>query len=257
MSGILTYAEGTGGQDQHLIWVDRDGKKLAEVSGADAYDDPRISPDGRRFAFSLQSAVQDVWMYDIARGVKTRLTFGSALSQSNSSPAWSPDGRQIAYSSFRGGNFGIYRKASDGSGTEEVLLAANEHTRFLADWSPDDNFLMYYEMQQAFWSIWILPLSGDRTPSVFLKSSFNQVEPRFSADGKWIVYSSTESGRTEVYVVPFPGSGGKWQISTGGGLQPSWRRDGKEIYSVSPDNKLMAAEVKSTDSTFEVGTVRP
>jgi len=124
------------------------------------------------------------------------------------------------------------------------------------DWSRDGNYVAYAEFRGV-WAIWMLPLFGERKPYPFLQSLFSQSMLRFSPDGKWVAYCSAETGRMEVYVVPFPGPGAKWQISTGGGVWPSWRRDGKEIFYLTPDNKLMAAEVKTTGLNFGVGTVSP
>jgi len=255
-NGILTYADGTSGAGRQLLWVDRSGKKLGEVPGADAYGDPQISPDGKRLAFTLDAPGRDIWVYDIARGVRTRLTFGSPSSQFNSSGLWSPDGRQIAYTCVRPAKYGLCLRPSDGSGKEEVILAGTEYPRYPNDWSPDGKLLAYYETKLGVLEIWMLPLSGERKPYPFLQSPFSQLGARFSPDGKWVAYFSPESGRAEVYVVPFPGPGGKWQVSTGGGTWPRWRRDGKEIFYLSPDNKVMAAEVKANGSSFEIGAVR-
>jgi Tol biopolymer transport system component len=255
-NGVLTYVEGASGPDRQLVWVDRSGKKLGEVPGADAYDDPQISPDGKRLSFTLETSLYDIWVYDIARGVKTRLTFGSSSSQANQGGLWSPDGRQIAYSCTRPAKFGICLRPSDGSGKEEVIHPGNEQPRYPTDWSPDGKVLTYYESGLGTREIWMLPLTGERKPYPFLQSQFSQLGALFSPDGKWVAYFSIESGRPEIYVVPFPGPGGKWQVSTGGGTWPRWRRDGKEIFYLSPDNKVMAAEVKPSGSSFEIGTVR-
>jgi eukaryotic-like serine/threonine-protein kinase len=257
-NGALTYAEGVSGQDRQLIWVDRSGKKLGEVPGADAYADPQISPDGKRLAFTLESSGYDIWVYDIARAVKTRLTFGAASSQqANQAGVWSPDGRQIAYSCARPAKYGLCLRPSDGSGNEEFIHPGNEQPRYPNDWSPDGKVLACYEAKQGALEIWMLPLSGERKPYPFLQSPFNELGARFSPDGKWVAYTSLESGRPEVYVVPFPGPRGKWQVSTGGGTWPRWRRDGKEIFYLSPDNKIMAAQVRASGSSFEVGAIQP
>jgi eukaryotic-like serine/threonine-protein kinase len=255
-NGVLTYVEGVSGRDRQLIWVDRSGNKLGEVQGADAYADTQISPDGKRLSFTLEASGYDIWVDDLARGVKTRLTFGSSSSQANQAEVWSPDGRQIAYSCARPGKFGLCVRPSDGSGNEEVILAGTENPRYPNDWSPDGKVLAYYESRLGVLGIWMLPLSGERKPFPFLQSPFNQLGARFSPDSKWLAYFSVESGRPEVYVVPFPGPGGKWQLSTGGGTWPRWRRDGKEIFYLSPDNKVMAAEVRGNGSSFEIGAVR-
>jgi dipeptidyl aminopeptidase/acylaminoacyl peptidase len=252
-NGLLTYMEGTGGVDRQLQWFDRGGKQMGAVQGEDAYAGVRLSPDGKRIAYYLDSAGYDIWSYDTARGVKTALTFGSGSAQGNLYPVWSPDGRRIVYASYRNGKYGLYLKASDGSGTEEPILEAVGLIRFPTDWSPDGKFLTYIGGDLGGWTIWMLPLDGDRKPYLFQKSQFAEREASFSPDGKWVAYCSNESGEYKVYVVPFPGTGGKWQVSPGGGCGPRWRRDGKEIFYISSDNKMMATEVKAGGSSFEVG----
>jgi len=252
-NGLLTYVEGASGADRQLEWFDRDGKEMGAVPGADAYAGVRISPDGKRLAYYLDSAGYDIWSFDIARGLKTALSFGSGSGQGNLYPVWSPDGRRIIYTSYRNGKYGLYLKASDGSGTEEPLLETVDRIRFPTDWSPDGKFLTYIEGAQGGWAIWMLPLDGERKPFLLHKSQFAEREASFSPDGKWVSYCSNESGDYKVYVVPFPGPGGKWQVSPTGGCGPRWRRDGKEIFYLSSDNKMMATEVKASGSSFEVG----
>jgi serine/threonine protein kinase len=251
--GLLTYVEGASGSDRQLEWFDRSGKQGGAVPGADAYASVRISPDGKKLAYYLDSAGYDVWTYDLVRGVKTALTFGSGAGQGNNYPVWSSDGRRIIYSSYRNGSYGLYQKASDGSGTEELLLEAVGRIRFPTDWSPDGKTLTYIEGALGGWAIWMLPLDGQRKPYLFHASQYAEREAAFSPDGKWVAYCSNESGDYKVYVVPFPGPGGKWQVSPEGGCGPRWRRDGKEIFYISSDNKLTATEVKSSVSSFEVG----
>jgi serine/threonine protein kinase/Tol biopolymer transport system component len=251
--GLLTYVEGASGADRQLEWFGRDGKQVGAIPGADAYAGVRISPDGKRLVYYLDSSGYDVWSYDLARGVKTALTFGSGSGQGNNYPVWSPDGRRIIYSSYRSGQYGLYSKASDGSGTEEPILDAVGRIRFPTDWSPDGKFLTYIEGALGGWAIWMLPLDGQRKPYLFQKSQFAEREASFSPDGKWVAYCSNESGDYKVYAVPFPDPGGKWQVSPGGGCGPRWRRDGQEIFYISSDNKMMATEVKSSGSSFEVG----
>jgi Tol biopolymer transport system component len=253
--GLLTYVEGASGADRQLELFDRGGKQAGEVPGADAYAGVRISPDGKRLLYYLDSAGYDVWSYDLAHGVKTALTFGSGSGQGNNYPVWSPDGRHIIYSSYRNGQYGLYLKATDGSGTEEPILEAVGRIRFPTDWSPDGKILTYIEGALGGWAIWMLPLDGERKPYLFHKSQFAEREASFSPDGKWVAYCSNESGDYRVYVVPFPGTGGKWQVSPGGGCGPRWRRDGKEIFFLSADNKMTAADVKASGSGFEVGAI--
>jgi len=251
--GLLTYVEGASGADRQLEWFDRNGKQVGTIPGADAYAGVRVSPDGKKIAYYLDSSGYDVWNYDLARGVKTPMTFGSGSGQGNLYPVWSPDGRRIVYTSYRNGKYGLYLKASDGSGSEELLLDAVDRIRFSTDWSPDGKFLTYIEGAQGGWAIWMLPFDGERKPYLFRKSDFAEREASFSSDGKWVAYCSNESGEYRVYAVPFPGPGGKWQVSPGGGCGPRWRRDGKEIFYLSSDNKMMATEVKATGSSLEVG----
>jgi eukaryotic-like serine/threonine-protein kinase len=254
-NGLLTYVEGASGADRQLEWVDREGKEVGVIPGADAYAGVRISPDGKRIAYYVDSSGYDIWTYELARGTKTALTFGSGSAQGNLYPVWSPDGRRIVYTSYRNGKYGLYTKASDGSGTEEAILESVDRIRFPTDWSPDGKYLTYIEGALGGWAIWMLPLGGERKPYLFHQSQFAEREASFSPDGKWVAYCSNESGDYKVYVVPFPGAGGKWQVSPGGGCGPRWRRDGKELFYISADNKMMAAEVKASGSSLEVGAI--
>jgi eukaryotic-like serine/threonine-protein kinase len=255
-NGLLAYLEGTGEADREFVWLDRGGKKIGGVPGQDAYSAPRISPDGKKLAYVRGASGFDIWSYDLVRGVKTPLTFGSGSGQSNLFPVWSSDGQHIAYTSVRGGKFGFYQKAADGSGSEEVLLEGTDYVKYLSDWSPDGKFLAYQDNNKGVASTFVLPLSGERNPHAFLQSPFTTVRASFSPDGKWLAYCSNESGDLKVYVVPFPGPGGKWQVSSGGGDFPRWRRDGKELFYLSLDSKMMAAEIKASGSSFAIGAVR-
>jgi eukaryotic-like serine/threonine-protein kinase len=251
--GLLSYIEGATGADRQLVWLDRSGKQTGAVEGADAYSGVRVAPDGKRLAYYLDSAGYDIWSYDIARHVKAALTFGSGSGQGNLYPVWSPDGQRIVYGSFRNRAYGLYEKTSDGSGTEKLLLEGINRLRFPTDWSPDGKTVTFIEGSLGGWAIWMLPLEGERKPYLFRQSQFAEREAAFSPDGKWVAYCSNESGEYKVYVVPFPNSGGKWQVSPVGGCGPRWRRDSKEIFYISLDNKMMATQVKINGSSFEVG----
>ncbi len=255
INGTLVYLEAAGTSRQ-LLWFDRSGKQVGAVLGTDSYADPHISPDGKELAFVLEAPSTDVWLYDIARGVKTRFTFGSG----NESPRWSSDGSRIAYTSVRNGEFGIYAKPSDGSGHEEILVPPGPEQTYPLDWSPDGKLLAYFRWELSTTTqsqLWILPVK-DRKPYMFSElQQSSSPSYRFSPDGKWVAYSASESGREEVYVTPFPGPGGKWQVSTEGGAFPQWRHDGSELFYMSLDNKLMSAQVKEKGSSFVVGTVKP
>jgi serine/threonine protein kinase len=253
-NGLLAYLEGTGEADRELVWVDRSGKKVGGVLGQEAYSSPRISPDGKKIIFTRGGHGFDIWSYDVAHGIKTPLTFGTSSNQSNLFPVWSPDNTHIAYTSVREGKFGFYERAADGSGSEKTLMDGTDYVRYLNDWSPDGKFLAFQDNHTGVSSIFVLPLGDERTPRPVLQSP--AVRSSFSSDGKWMAYCSIESGNLNVYVVPFPGPGGKWQISSGGGDYPRWRRDGKEIFYLSLDGKMMSTEVKASGSSFAVGPIK-
>jgi Tol biopolymer transport system component len=249
-NGVLTYIEGSGNTSRELLSVDRSGKSLRGMPGPDAYLGPRYSPDGKKVLFTLRAAGYDLWSYDIVRQVKTRLTFAPDSSQANIRAIWSPDGKRIAYASIRRGKYGLYEKAIDGSGKEEALGEPTELAVYPTDWSPDGKFLVYQRSGLGITDIGIVPLSGERKPYLFAKAPYTMAAAAFSPDGKWLAYASLESGEQKIYVVPFPGPGGKWQVSPGGGTSPRWRRDGKEIFYLSSDNKIMAASVKADGTNF-------
>jgi len=255
-NGLLAYVEGRSSADRQLVWYDRNGKQVGAVPGANAYASPRISPDGKRLLFTLDATGYDIWSYDMARDVKSPQTFGSDSAQGNIYPVWSPDGRRIAYGSYRDGKHALYQKASDGSSTEEMLVEGAVRYRFANDWSPDGKLLAYQEGKPGGWALWMLPVDGERKPYPFHESQFSEREAAFSPDGKWLAYSSNESGKYQVYVVPFPGPGGKWQVSPGGGSTPRWRRDSQEIFYLSPDDRITAAEVSAHGSSIEIGAIR-
>jgi Tol biopolymer transport system component len=254
-NGLLAYLEGAGNANRQLIWVDRSGKKVGEVPGADAYRNPRLSPDGKKILYTIETAEFDLWSYDTLRGVKTRLTFGSNSGSPSFDGVWAPDGQRIAYTSVRGAKFGFYEKAANGSGNEQLLMDSPDIVQRVNDWSPDGKFLVFQHNVPGALAISLLPLDGTREPRTFLKSQYAMVRAAFSPDGKWVAYCSNESGDLKVYVVPFPGPGGKWQVSPGSGDFPRWRRDGKELFYLSLDNKMMAAEVKTSETSFTSGAV--
>src|SRR5262249_24783860 len=218
-----------------------------------AYISPRISPDGTRVASDLAIGNSDVWIWDLSRGLGTRFTFDPA---NDFNPIWSPDGSRIIFASNRkGGVFNLYEKASSGAGSEQLLLESGRDKR-PTSWSADGRFVAYYEAApKTRLDVWILPLFGDRKPFPFLQTDFIEAGAEFSPNGRWIAYTSEESGRPQVYVMPFPASaaGGKWQVSAVGGREPRWRRDGKELFFWGLDNKLTAAEVEEKGSSFQVG----
>jgi hypothetical protein len=237
---VLTYRTG-GLPDSQLLWFDRSGKRLEALGDPARYLDVELSPDGKQVAVNVTDRARgtsDIWLNEFAG-------------------RWSPNGDRLVFGSNRGAQTGLHLKPSSGAGSEQVLLAA-KNPLFPNSWSPDGRFLLYdAEDPKTTWDLWVVPLSGERKPQPFLKTGFQEEIGRFSPDGRWIAYRSNESGRFEVYVAAFPRSGGKWQVSTAGGGFPRWRHDGKEIFYVAADNKLMAAEVNGQGAGFEVGAARP
>ena len=245
--GLLVFGSGGSG-DLQLVWMDRSGKQITTI--ADKITNlqfARISPQGDRVALQIDAGVNDIWVLDLARGVRTRLTFGPIA---NTLPVWSPDGKWIAYSSNRTGHFDLYRKPSDGSGAEELLFT-NERESIADDWSRDGKSLIYTRRTpEGHGEILVLPLEGERRPSlVVARGNQGQLSP----DGHWLAYSSNESGATEVYVVAFGGGQGKWQVSAKGGAQPRWSKDGKELYYLDPTYNLFAVPVKDAGGALQFG----
>jgi Tol biopolymer transport system component len=214
------------------------------VGGSGSLDaiGPSLSPDGRRVAlFRLVDGNVDVWLLELGRSVVSRFTSDAA---EDIAPIWSPDGTRIVFSSNRKGVTDLYQKPATGGGSEELLLATAQR-KAATSWSPDQRFLLYgSEDSKTSNDIWALPLEGDRKPFPIVQTNFDEGDGQFSSDGKWIAYQSAESGRMEIYVQPFPGPGGKTVISTAGGYQPRWRRDGKELFYIAPDNRLMAVPIQ-------------
>jgi len=250
-NGVLVYRS-SGGLNTQLTWFDRGGKELGRIGEPGGYVSPKLSPDGKRVAVYRTTGVGasgDIWVFDLARNTQTRLTFDAA---DDSTPLWSPDGSRIAFTSTRNNSFGLYQKNSNGIGDEELLLKTGAFT-VPEDWSLDGRFLVYMSTEGSGRDVSLLPLAGERKPVSFLKTPFYERHAQLSPDGRWMAYISDESGTSEVYVQSFPAGGGKWQVSTSGGVQPRWRHDGKELFYLGPDGKMMAVAVKA-GATFEAGT---
>ena len=253
-NGLLVMGSG-GAPDWQLIWVDRAGKRIGTV--ADKLSNlqfAHLSPQGDRIALQIDVGANDIWVLDVARGVRTRLTFGPV---SNNYPVWSPDSKWIAYSSERNGRHHIYRKPSDGSGAEELLLDDDQFI-FVSDWSRDGKYLLY-SRGPFFGSgeeIWAIPLDGDRKPFLVVPHGANSFAAggRLSPDGRWLAYSSNESGQSEVYVVPFRGGQGKWQVSQSGGNGPLWSADGKGLYYANLSYTVFEVPVKQLNDSLQFGT---
>ncbi|HET6890176.1 MAG TPA: hypothetical protein VFH31_03670, partial [Pyrinomonadaceae bacterium] len=253
-NGVLAYRSGSSQVNQPL-WFDRGGKQIGALGAAGLYLTLSPSPDESRVALDrvdTQTGTYDIWLVDLLRDIPSRFTTDPA---SDSNPLWSPDGSRIVFTSNREGQGDLYQKSASGSGNEEVMLKSSE-AKVPDDWSSDGQFIVYETINpKTRRDLWVLPMSGDRQPFPFLQTEFDEHQAQFSPDGKWIVYTSDESGAPEVYVQTFPASGGKWRVSTGGGSQPSWRRDGKELFYVAADRKLMAVDIK-LGATFEARTLK-
>ena len=250
-NGVLAYRTAPPPQDNDLVWYDRQGKRLGTVGEPALYSNPALSPDGKRLAISRMdrtSNARAIWVLDLVRGTSSRFTFEKA---DHPNALWSPDGSRIAFSSARKSETirDLYWRSAGGAGGEETILE-DSGNKSLESWSPDGKFLLYNLNQGR--EIDAVPIGGDRKPFPILKSNYSQSQASVSPDGRWIAYSSQESGRNEVFVQQFPPAGGKWQISTKGGAEPSWRRDGKELYFIE-GTKLAAVDVKASGSSFDAG----
>lgn len=240
-SGTLFYMPGPAPAtaEQTLLWVSRDGKSTPILGTRTDYRAARISPDGRRLAFSIGVSDQNVWIYDVARGAMSRLTLASS---EEFDPVWTPDGMKVTYTSERNAREPeMFWVPADGSGIEEKLVSS-ERAQIAQAWSPDGNTLALTEIGDQ-WDIWTLSREGDRRPRPFAVSRFSEAQPDFAPNGRWIAYASDESGRYEVYAQPYPGPGRKLQISTEGGVEPVWARNGRELFYRAP-GKMMAVETR-------------
>jgi serine/threonine protein kinase/Tol biopolymer transport system component len=257
--GLLVYQMGAADSGFQLTWFDRSGKQTGVLGEPARYLSLQLSPDGKSAAVqiserraSADQTMEDLWLYDIARNLKTRFTTDG---KGNREAVWSPDGKRLIFNANRkGGGYDLYERNADGSG--EVLVVESNQTKNPNSWSPDGRFLLYQAPDpKTQLDLWVLPLTGDRQPFPFLQTEFREERGQFSPDGRWIVYTSTESRGAEVYVAAFPGPGGKQRVSTAGGVFPRWRRDGKEIFFLA-GNKLVAVAVNLRGTELEIGAAQ-
>jgi Tol biopolymer transport system component len=256
-SGALLYQNQAASSLGRLVWFDRGGKNVGTVGVPGDQASPRISPDGKRIALSItdpQTGNVDIWTYDSSGGIAARLTSHRGV---DGTPVWSPDGTRIAFTSIRRGQGAdVYQRNSSGAGGEEALLESNR-TKKPTDWSPDGRYILYrVNDSKSNLELWAMPVTGDRKPIPFLETSVGVSHGQFSPDGRFVTYASNESGRWEIYVAPFPGPGGNWRISSDGGSEPRWRRDGSEIFYIAPDGHLMAVPVRETPA-FDAEEPKP
>lgn len=250
--GLLLYGRGVVG-DMQLVWLDRNGKDEGVVADNLMYARAQISPQGDRVAVQTDSGAgtEDIYVLDLVRGVRSRLTFGPLT---NESPHWSHDGKWIYYASLRDGRYSLFRKLADGSSAEESIFASDQNV-FPTDCSPDGKTLLIRQASANKSSIWALPLAEPRKPSQIVEDG---ADASFSPDGRYVVYDSNQSGSWQVYVVPFGDRKGKWQVSPDMGSGPLWSRDGKELYYVTPSNSfsLISVPVKEQGEGLQFGAAQ-
>jgi serine/threonine-protein kinase len=272
-NGTLLYLPSGSADMRTLLLVDQEGRTSTLSTDRAAYVRPRVSPDGRRIAVAVSSDTgRDIWIHDLRRGARTRLTSEGV----NDFPVWSPDGAHVTFYSSRQGLWTLYERAADGSGQPEALLrgaAASDtsgaplagllpgtpmqltgaNPQYPGSWSPDGSALAFEERKASGErDIWILPRG--ESPQPFLVTGFDEGLPRFSPDGRWLAYVSDESSRSEVYVQPYPGPGEKWLVSIDGGTDPVWSGDGRKLY-FRDEERLMVADVQP-GASFGIGTPR-
>jgi Tol biopolymer transport system component len=256
-NGTIAYR--AGNPDTVLVWMDRSGRIVETLPVTGDNRQISLSPDESSLAVGKmeqsRSNVSHIWLIDLKRGTSTRLT---SAPPNNFCPVWSPDGRRIVFSSNRDGPMNLYVRASSGDGADEPVLKSDV-AKFVSSWSSDGRYLAYWFSQsKTGQDIWIAPSSGGK-PFPFLETEFNELQPAFSPDGQWIAYTSDESGRQEVYVRRFegsPASAGAIRISEDGGAHPKWRRDGRELFYLTPDRRLMSVAIE-TSLRFHAGRPQP
>ena len=262
-TGVLVYRSGDAGLRGRLTWYDRNGKEIGQAGPAVFSRYPSLSPDNKRIAVSrLEPQIDgsDIWLMEPERQVNSRFTFHPAT---ENGPLWSPDGSRIVFTSSREGPGDLYVKpASGGGGSEEPLFKSRDY-KIATDWSHDGRFILFQLSGTAEGGIWVLPLNGKPFP--FLQTPFGEAEAQFSTEPggpQWIAYASDEGGAYEIYVASFSGlpgaaaNGVKIQLSDGGGRQPRWRRDGRELYYIAANGCMMAVPVNISDKKLVAGRPR-
>ncbi len=256
--GMLVYQSSTIGSQSRLVWKDRQGNVLGNLAKSTSrIDGISLSPDMKRLITNNgeRAGRTSLWMYDSERGLGTRFTSDAAI---YSDAVWSPDGNSLLYRAAQQGRPALFRKSAAGAGTEELLLSEAVTPTSV---SPDGKLLLYTRSGGNSGSdLWIVPLRPERggklEPKAFLETPYEEMQGQFSPDGKWIAYASNESGQLEIYAAPFPGPGGKRRISSGGGMLPLWRGDGKELFYVTSGGQLIAAEMIARNGALETGKVQ-
>jgi serine/threonine protein kinase/Tol biopolymer transport system component len=258
LTGVLAYQTASGSARSQLVWFDRAGQRTGAVGEAGFYEFLDLSPDERHVSVSrldVEEDSQDIWILDTERGTGIRLTSEPG---NEAAATWSPDGSRIVFSSQRQGRHDLYLTTSDGR-LEPELVVESAVNKFSYSWSSDGRFLLFNtnsNLPNTGSDVWVKPMP-DGPVSQFIGTGFNEGGARFSPDNRWVTYNSDESGRSEIYVVPFPKGPGKWPVSIDGGTSARWRRDGREIFYLSADGMLMAAEVRAQGAELRVGPPQP
>ena len=257
-AGTLVYRRGAFLGRSELVWMNRKGGRVGQIGTAGDFRAVRISPDGRHVAFALEDqrvGTPDVWIHDIARDDAARFTFDPGTDRD---PIWSPDGTRLALRSNRDEKINVYARALNSVGGEQLLYDSRENAN-IHDWSRDGRFMLFTRTDPAGKTgrdVWVLPVDGARAPYPLLQAPLNQDYPRFSRSGRLLSYQADDSGRSKVFVMPYPATGDKWEISADGGAQPIWRADGTELFYVAPDNTIMAVDVREENARVQFGTPR-
>jgi Tol biopolymer transport system component len=240
-TGHIIFRSGVVSEDRQFVWFDRSGREMARIGSPDGASplSPAMSPDGRHVAMHRTTEGNiDLWLLDLERGGLRRLTTHAT---NEIHPLWSPDGNRLVFSSNSTGSYELYERSILGASAEKKLLPMQGPP---TDWSPDSRFLLFHHRgSKSSADIWVLPYGSDQKPYPLVQTEFEERDAQFSPDGKWIAYASVESGRPEIYVQPFPGPGVPASISIDGGAQPRWRRDGKELFFIALDDRLMAVPI--------------
>ncbi len=246
-TGVLVHHAAATSIGTQLAWFDRSGTLLGRVGERAMIDNVRLSPDDRQVAIDIGDVVRNIWLVDLSSGLRRRLTYTAGTDMI---PVWSPDGSRIAFSSSRDNRaFDIYVTNADGSGGEKRLITSNVR-KVASDWSPDARHLVFNHREPSS-DVWMLP-SGGGPARAFVETAADEYSAQFSPDGRWIAYNSHETGRGEIFLTAFPDSGAKWQVSTTGGRVVRWRNDGRELFYLTPDNRLTSVELRIDGSTPEI-----
>ena len=258
--------KGGVGTGVEMVWLNADGVERPVGARLANYRDPRLSPSGRKVVVTVMTSTGDIWVYDLERGAMSRVTFEAS---NEIDPLWSPDGEYVTYSAVEPGQPStVFLRRADGTGAAQKLITAEQGESLIPfSWHPEGRALALIRRQLGVAAVAsdvvIAEFSGDhrtrmkvREMVAFASSPFTDSEPAFSPDGKWLAYQSNETGRNEIYVSGYPGPSGRWQVSTAGGMFPTWGHDGRTLYFKTLDQQIMAITYSSARGAFEASAPR-